>query len=142
MRHYEQDKENDHPNVPKKGLKVREEDFTAICKQYVLDGERLRVKSIHYRDPSKVQPVREEEKKVKEVEVGELSEKDIERLEYLEEMEVINEEEKQMLESVRKMRGPNQMPVTQQSRYMKPKSKLGFSNIPPKQRISPQYQQW
>lgn len=38
MRHYEQDKENDHPNVPKKGLKVREEDFTAICKQYVLDG--------------------------------------------------------------------------------------------------------
>lgn len=102
----------------------------------------MRVKSIHYRDPSKVQPVREEERKVKEVDVSELSEKDIERLEYLEEMEVINEEEKQILESVRKTRNLNQMPVTQQSRYMKPKSKLGFSNLAPKQRLAPQYQPW
>lgn len=48
MNHYA-DKENDHPNVPRRN-KIVEEDFNSICKQYVLEGERLKVKSFIYKD--------------------------------------------------------------------------------------------
>jgi chromosomal replication initiation ATPase DnaA len=52
-------------------------------------------------------------------------------LEYLEEMDVINEEEKAILEAVRKSKNMNHMPVTQQSRMTKPKGKMPFNNFIP-----------
>ncbi len=60
MSYYTTDKENEHPNMPRRALKVREEDFSSIGKHYVLDGERVRVKSIHYRDESKMPKERQQ----------------------------------------------------------------------------------
>ena len=44
--HSLQDKENQHPNR----FRVQEGRIESICKSYVLDGERLKVKSILYKD--------------------------------------------------------------------------------------------
>ena len=41
-----QDKENQHPNRSR----VQEISMDSVCKQYVLEGERLKVKSILYQD--------------------------------------------------------------------------------------------
>lgn len=72
-----------------------------------------------------------ENKEMEEVDVQQISDKDIERLEYLEEMNVINEEEKAILEAVRKTRNINHMPITQQSRMAKPKGKMPINNFVP-----------
>lgn len=80
MNPYSTDKENDHPNIPKRVFKVKEEDFSSIGKHYVLDGERVRVKSIHYRDESKMPVAVGENAKPKVINLEEIDEKEIERL--------------------------------------------------------------
>lgn len=78
------DKENEHPNMPRKIQKVREEDFSAIGKHYVLDGERVRVKSIHYRDESKMPNEKQQQShSQKFLNLENLDEGEIEKLEYL-----------------------------------------------------------
>jgi hypothetical protein len=84
MSHYSTDKENEHPNMPRKTQKVREEDFSAIGKHYVLDGERVRVKSIHYRDESKMPKEKQQtQPPQKFLNLENLDEGEIEKLEYL-----------------------------------------------------------
>ena len=54
MNHYT-NKENDHPNMPKR-TKIVESDFSSISKQYFLEGERLKIKSFIYKDQKKIKP--------------------------------------------------------------------------------------
>ena len=63
--HSFQDKENRHPNR----FRVQEASMESICKQYVLDGDRLKTKSILYTEkkyqhierPEKVETKEEKE---------------------------------------------------------------------------------
>ena len=50
MRGQYHDKENHHPNIIRQGGKIKEVDFSAISRAYVLEGDRLKVKSIYYND--------------------------------------------------------------------------------------------
>ena len=78
-----------------------------------------------------------------QINLEEMSDKDIQRLEYLQEMDVINEEEKNILQAVRKSRNMNQIPITQQSRYTKPKNKIPTHNshAPTKLGLNPAIEQ-
>lgn len=84
MSYYSIDKENEHPNMPRRAQKVSEEDFSAIGKHYVLDGERVRVKSIHYRDESKMPKEKQQpQPQQKFLNLENMDEGEIEKLEYL-----------------------------------------------------------
>lgn len=87
MNHYA-DKENDHPNVPRRN-KIVEEDFNSICKQYVLEGERLKVKSFIYKDQKKINPKKQQPipmqvpQQMTPMSLQNMTEKDIKKLQYL-----------------------------------------------------------
>ena len=60
--HSFQDKENRHPNR----FKVQEVSIDSICKQYVLDGERLKTKSILYTEKKQKNEQHQEKVEVRE----------------------------------------------------------------------------
>jgi hypothetical protein len=78
------DKENHHPNIIRQG-KIKEVDFSAISRSYVLEGDRLKVKSIYYND-KREQPkmALKEAEEIKTPDIENLSDNDIYKLEYLE----------------------------------------------------------
>ena len=103
MRGQYHDKENHHPNIIRQGGKIKEVDFSAISRAYVLEGDRLKVKSIYYND--KMRQPKMSMKQPEEIvtpDIQNLSDNDIYKLEYLEKMGVINEEEQQILNNIRK----------------------------------------
>lgn len=92
------DKENAHPNRPR----VYEDDFSKISKQYVLDGQRLRVKSIRYRqDPITQTPP--------PISKPQLSPAEVAKLEYLEKMGVITPDEQIELDAFRETQPREEM---------------------------------
>lgn len=76
-----EDKENVHPNLAESTRSYRpaeEADFSKIGTTYVLDGERLRVKSITYKDDKKAN-----KNEMDNSTVSKIDEKEIMKLEYL-----------------------------------------------------------
>ena len=85
--HSFQDKENKHPNR----FRVQEGSIESICKSYVLDGERLKVKSILYKEKKHQHPKQQEKVEPREEkEELEVNEFEFSKLEYLEELGVLN----------------------------------------------------
>jgi hypothetical protein len=96
-----EDKENVHPNLAESTRSYRpaeEADFSKIGTSYVLEGERLKVKSIIYKDDRK--PKRSEMENATVCKKS-IDEKEMVKLEYLEKMGVLNEEERQLLSQIR-----------------------------------------
>ena len=97
------DKENHHPNIIRQGGKIKEVDFSAISRTYVLEGDRLKAKSIYYNDKMRQPKMSmKESEEVTTPDIQNLSDNDIYKLEYLEKMGVINKEEQQILNNIRK----------------------------------------
>ena len=91
----------------------------------------MRVKSIRYRDDSRMMKDKQQKPQEKVGNSEEIDEADIQKLEYLEKMDVINEEEKKILEGIRRIRKPKTNPFIEPNRSMrKPIPNSQYFNIP------------
>jgi len=88
------DKENKHPNQ-----RVTEADISTIAKTYVFDGQRVKAKSILYRDAHPSPPKTEIPPQKQPTPTPE----DFHKLEYLEKLGVLTKEEQAILQQMRKM---------------------------------------